>query len=216
MAASRSSPDEIKGRNMWMVWTGGNDRFWDGMTASTFGAFDLLKIVTSHPSQKSINRDTRWNYLGLINEPCFDTPTRPRSEALRPVARRRRHRLRARSVREREQISRRQDRRARQDRARGLLLRLCHRHRGPAAVSQSRPSTRRRRSAGIPQRYYNDPSYYNDPKLVRPYRVGMSCGFCHVGPKPGAPARRSRTSAIGRSQLHRGRAIHVGRPAVHL
>ena len=23
------TPDEIKGRNMWLVWTGGNDRFWD-------------------------------------------------------------------------------------------------------------------------------------------------------------------------------------------
>jgi hypothetical protein len=21
--------DEVKGRNMWLVWTGGNDRFWD-------------------------------------------------------------------------------------------------------------------------------------------------------------------------------------------
>src|SRR4029450_9394025 len=43
-------PEEAKGRNMWLVWTGGNDRFWDGMTRDTFGAFDLLKIVTSHPS----------------------------------------------------------------------------------------------------------------------------------------------------------------------
>jgi hypothetical protein len=31
---------------------------------------------------------------------------------------------------------------------------------------------------------YTDPDYYNDPKLVRPYRVGMSCGMCHVGPSP--------------------------------
>ena len=23
------TPDEIKGRNTWIVWTGGNDRFWD-------------------------------------------------------------------------------------------------------------------------------------------------------------------------------------------
>ncbi|MGD9511359.1 MAG: hypothetical protein AB7X49_22710, partial [Geminicoccaceae bacterium] len=23
------SADEIKGRNMWLLWTGGNDRFWD-------------------------------------------------------------------------------------------------------------------------------------------------------------------------------------------
>ena len=28
-----------------------------------------------------------------------------------------------------------------------------------------------------PERYYNDYKYYTDPKLVRPYRVGMSCGF---------------------------------------
>ena len=35
-----------------------------------------------------------------------------------------------------------------------------------------------------PNKYYTDPSYYNDPNLVRPYRVGMSCGFCHVGPSP--------------------------------
>ena len=23
------TPDEVKGRNTWIVWTGGNDRFWD-------------------------------------------------------------------------------------------------------------------------------------------------------------------------------------------
>jgi len=38
-----------------------------------------------------------------------------------------------------------------------------------------------------PDRYYNDPKYYYDQKLVRPYRVGMSCGFCHVGPNPTNP-----------------------------
>ena len=35
-----------------------------------------------------------------------------------------------------------------------------------------------------PERYYTDPAYYEDKDLVRPYRVGMSCGFCHVGPSP--------------------------------
>ena len=28
-----------------------------------------------------------------------------------------------------------------------------------------------------------------DPKLVRPFRVGMSCGFCHVGPHPLNPPK---------------------------
>src|SRR5262249_31537448 len=36
-------------------------------------------------------------------------------------------------------------------------------------------------------RYYTDPSYYKRKDLVRPYRVGMSCGFCHVGPSPVKP-----------------------------
>ena len=27
-----ADPEEIQGRNMWMVWTGGNDRFWDTIT----------------------------------------------------------------------------------------------------------------------------------------------------------------------------------------
>src|SRR5260370_16605827 len=44
------TPEEIKGRNMWLVWTGGNDRFWNQMTQYTFGAFVLLKPITPHPS----------------------------------------------------------------------------------------------------------------------------------------------------------------------
>jgi len=35
-----------------------------------------------------------------------------------------------------------------------------------------------------PDRFYKDRSYYANKDLVRPYRVGMSCGFCHVGPSP--------------------------------
>ena len=70
------TPQQIQGRNTWLVWSGGNDRFWDGMTATTFGGFDLLKIVSSHPGLK-FDRNSRWSYLGLINEPCFDKPTGP-------------------------------------------------------------------------------------------------------------------------------------------
>src|SRR5262245_35662159 len=35
------TPDEVKGRNNWIVWTGGNDRFWDYMANNAFGVFDL-------------------------------------------------------------------------------------------------------------------------------------------------------------------------------
>ena len=44
--------DEVKGRNTWIVWTGGNDRFWDSVTNYTFGSFDLLKILSSYPDLK--------------------------------------------------------------------------------------------------------------------------------------------------------------------
>ena len=39
----------------------------------------------------------------------------------------------------------------------------------------------------MPSAFYNDPDYYLSKDLVRPYRVGMSCGFCHVGPNPEKP-----------------------------
>src|SRR6185437_11417654 len=38
-----------------------------------------------------------------------------------------------------------------------------------------------------PEKFYTDPSYYNRKGLVRPYRVGMSCAFCHAGPNPIKP-----------------------------
>ena len=37
------------------------------------------------------------------------------------------------------------------------------------------------------ERYYRDPDYYFSRDLVKPYRVGMSCAFCHVGPNPVRP-----------------------------
>ena len=68
--------DEVTGRNSWIVWTGGNDRFWDQLTTYTFGSFDLLRILSSYPGQK-FDRGSRWHYLGLVNEPCFDAATGP-------------------------------------------------------------------------------------------------------------------------------------------
>jgi hypothetical protein len=70
------SPEEIKGRNMWLVWSGGNDRFWTRMSDYTFGAFDLLKVISSHPSL-GYSRANRWQYFGLVNEPCFNNAAGP-------------------------------------------------------------------------------------------------------------------------------------------
>src|ERR1700729_15688 len=68
--------DEVKGRNTWLVWTGGDDRLWNVLATASVGNLDFLKTLSSYPGLKA-SRDNRWNYLGLINEPCFEKATAP-------------------------------------------------------------------------------------------------------------------------------------------
>ena len=68
--------DEVKGRNMWILWTGGNDKMWDTLTATSVGTLDFLKTISSYPGMAA-SRANRWNYLGLVNEPCFKQATGP-------------------------------------------------------------------------------------------------------------------------------------------
>src|SRR5471032_1791927 len=84
---------EVEGRNMWLVWTGGDDRLWDRLTVDSLGTFDLLKVISSHPPVRyddpharagdppkylyTHGRHNRFTYLGLINEPGFSEPTAP-------------------------------------------------------------------------------------------------------------------------------------------
>src|ERR1035438_6177536 len=70
------SPDEIKGRNTWVMWTAGNDRLWDKLTLASAGVLDFIKTLSSYPGLKA-SRDNRWTYLGLVNEPCFVKATGP-------------------------------------------------------------------------------------------------------------------------------------------
>jgi hypothetical protein len=179
------SPAAIRGRNMWNVWTGGDDRFWDGMTNTTFGAFDLLKIVTSHPGQPS-DRDSRWTYLGVVNEPCFTKPTGPdpdrfglwldkRDPACPPDPFENEKKYPGVAIGARGKTV---PVGSFYGYASGIVgLRLFPNPAFDEAAKQ----------AWDPERYYTDPAYYNRKDLVRPYRVGMSCGFCHVGPSPVSP-----------------------------
>lgn len=183
--------DEIKGRNMWLVWTGGNDRFWNRMSQYTFGAFDLLKSISSHRSL-GYTRDNRWEYLGLVNEPCFETPKEPRQD---------RYGLWL-DVRSKDCAPDPFENETRypgvEIGARGKLLSDGSRlpvgsYYGYATgivglrLFPNPDFDAKAAKAWDPQRYYTDPNYYNRKDLVRPYRVGMSCGFCHVGPSPVNP-----------------------------
>ena len=185
------TPEEVKGRNMWLVWSGGNDRFWNVMTDYTFGAFDLLKIISSHPSL-GYSRTNRWTYFGMVNEPCFESATGPdknrrglwldvrrkdcppdpfENESTYPgVA------IGARGKSLGDGTT--QPVGSFYGYATGIMgLRLF-----PNPDFDEKAA-----KAWDPERYYTDPAYYNRKDLVRPYRVGMSCGFCHVGPSPVNP-----------------------------
>ena len=185
------SPDEIRGRNMWLVWTGGNDRFWDGMSKPTFGSFDLLKIVAPPPGSR-LNRATRWEWLGAVNEPCFRTASQPDSQRFNlyletrdpscppdPFADERKYpgvKIGARGT----QFSD------------GQFLPVGSYYGWPTGIVGLRLFPNPDFDAAAAKKwdankYYNDESYYTDRNLVRPYRVGMACAFCHVGPSPTNP-----------------------------
>jgi hypothetical protein len=185
------SADEVKGRNMWLVWSGGNDRLWNQMTQYTLGSFDLLKILSSHPNL-GYSRNNRWDYLGLVNEPCFEAPTGPNPD-------RRGLWL---DVRKKDCGP---DPFEDESRYPGVVVGSRGK---PLGDGTTQPvGSYYGYATGVlglrlfpnpdfdakaakdwdPVRYYTDPSYYNRADLIRPYRVGMSCGFCHVGPSPVNP-----------------------------
>jgi hypothetical protein len=176
---------EIEGRNMWMVWTGGNDRLWDRLSVDSLGSFDLLKTISSHP-KLGYGRSSRWYNLGLVNEPCFSEATGPDPNRFGlwldvrdpscppdPFADEKAYPGVALG-------------------ARGKTVAIGSYYGEPTGILGLRlfpnpdfdEKARRRWDS---DRFYNDAKYYSDRDLVRPYRVGMSCAFCHVGPNPIRP-----------------------------
>ena len=150
------SPDERRGRNTWLLWTAGDQTFWDRMARQGLGTTDLLKTIDSR------RRASRFNDMGLVNQPGFSQASAP------------------------DQY--------------GLWLDVGPQEDGVDPAVYGRPSgivglrvypnpqfDAAARKAWDSQRYFSDPNYYNDPKLVRPYVVGMSCGFCHVSFNPVKP-----------------------------
>jgi hypothetical protein len=181
------TPDQVKGRNNWLVWTSGNDRFWDYLANHAFGVFDLLKTLSSHP-RLGYGRDNRWAYLGLINEPCFEKATGPDPDRFGlwldkritgagcppdPFADARKYPGVA--------IG-----------ARGKTVPIGSFYGEPSGIVGLRlfpnpdfdEAAKARWDAA---KFYDDPHFYEDRALVRPYRVGMACAFCHVGPSPIGP-----------------------------
>ena len=152
----------------------------------SLGSLDFLKTLSSHPTLP-YSRDTRWNYLGLVNEPCFRKATGPDPNRYGLWLDVRDPACRARSVRQRRQVQGRPDRRPRQDRRRSARTTASPRASSACGCSRIPDFDEEARKKWDSERYYRDPSYYESRDLVKPYRVGMSCAFCHVGPNPVKP-----------------------------
>lgn len=181
------SPEEIMGRNAWILWSAGNDRFWNGVAQDSYGLMDLLKTLDN----RKYPRGERFNTLGLMNEPGFRAPTKPDEFGLMLD----------------EQIA---------PEPPGIDEKVYGK---PSGVIGFRlfpnpdfNDEARRKWDG--NRFMNDPSYYNDNSLVRPYRVGVACGSCHVAPNPDMPPAdpnnprwENLASAIGNQYINEGKVF---------
>jgi hypothetical protein len=177
--------DEVKGRNMWIVWTGGDDTLWDRLVTASVGNLDFLKTLSSRPGLK-FSRDNRWNYLGLVNEPCFEKATAPDPQRFGLWLDKRSANCPA------DPFENEQKYPGVAVGARGKNLPAGSYYGYATGIVGLRlfPNPDFDEAAAKkwdPEKYYTDPSYYNSKDLIRPYRVGMSCGFCHVGPNPLKP-----------------------------
>ncbi len=182
------TPGEAAGRNTWLLWCAGDEQFWDRMARETAGTIDLLKTIDSR------RRAARFREQGLINEPGFRPARAPDAYGLwidEPVE--------PEPAAVDPQVY---------GRATGIMgFRLFPNPDFDAAA-------RARWDAG---RFYDDPAYGAQPALVRPYRVGISCGACHVAFNPLAPPRdpaeprwENLSSAIGNQYLREGRVFAAG------
>jgi len=177
--------EEEKGRNNWIVWSGGNDRLWDLLSSKSFGTLDLLKTISSAPGLPA-SRDNRWNYLGLVNEPCYERATGPDPDRYGLWLDKRKPECGPDPFENETKYP------GIKIGARGQTVKIGSYYGYGTGIVGLRlfPNPafdEKAKEHWDPVRYYTDASYYNDRNLVKPYRVGMSCGFCHVGPNPLKP-----------------------------
>ena len=178
------TPDEIKGRNTWNLWCAGDEQFWERMSRESYGLIDLLKTIDSR------NRPNRFVAMGLINEPGFRPAAKPDQYGLwidEPVA------------------------------GGGEPAGIDPKVYGhPTGIMGFRffenpDFTGDAVKNWDANRYYNDPDYAANPKLVRPYKVGISCGACHIAfdpckppDDPENPNWENLASAIGNQYIREG------------
>ncbi len=179
--------DEIEGRNAWILWTAGNQVFWDRIAREGYGIVDLLKTLDSR------NRARRFATMGLINEPGFRSAMNPDEYGL--------------WLDQRIQPS---------PTSAGPDEKIYGRSSGVIGlrIYPNPDFDERAKQHWDARRYYTDRAYFTDRSLIRPYRVGVTCGLCHVAPNPldppadpENPGWQNLDSAIGNQYLREGKVF---------
>ncbi|MBN9521320.1 hypothetical protein J0H58_22835 [bacterium] len=180
------SDDGVRGRNAWVLWAAGNEAWWDWLARYGYGTIDLLRLVDSNA------RKDRFAKTGLVNEPGTREPRPEETEKSFGVRY-------ARPIKPGDAEMDGNPAKAhveyRPDRGPGWKPADEYVYGYPSGVVGLRlfpnpdfdeaAKTRWRDNLKL---YYEDSdagrAYTADPDTVRPFRVGMSCGFCHIAPHP--------------------------------
>ncbi len=184
----------IQGRNTWNIWTGGSQAFLDWLAKNSYGMSDTLRMIDSRA------RGTRFEKLGLINEPGFMTPSEPDEYGLWLDVPADGHKM----GRIDQMIAKEGIKDSVYGRSTGILgLRLY-----PNPDFNEAAKAKWKANIG---KYYSDDNYSMNRELIRPYRVGMACGVCHIAPNPlnppidpNEPDWDNLSSAIGNQYFREG------------
>jgi len=162
---------DLPGRIVWNIWVGDSGLMWDFLARNGVGTADLIKTIDSR------RRNTRFLEIGIINQPGFQQATKPDQYGLfidvpnpnDPAG----------SIDSQIDF-------ATYGRSSGVVgLRISD---NPAFDANAKAAWMQHVGPdGVNHDYYENPNYYNDQKLVRPYLVGMACSFCHVSFDPVRP-----------------------------
>jgi hypothetical protein len=181
------SPEEIMGRNAWNLWSAGNQHFWNQAAQDSYGLMDLLKMLDN----RKYPRGERFKTLGVVNEPGF----RAASKA--------------------DEFGLWLDEKVDPEPA-GIDEKIYGKPSGVLGyrLFPNPDFNEEARKNWNGNRFMTDPTYYNNNKLVRPYRVGVSCGACHIAPYPNNPPAdpenprwENLASAIGNQYINEGKVF---------
>lgn len=197
----------IRGQSSWMLWTEGDEAFWGWLVEHNYGFTDFLVLLDSR------QREHRFHDAGLVNQPGMTAQTEStkkilglyldqNSGASGGVA----YNYGRAGCAPFEHTTEERYAKALADLATdgadpdvygypsGVIgLRLFP---NPDFFAKTDAAAEARRYWKIRVEDQPEDDYYKpesliaaDPKLVRPFRIGMTCAFCHIGPHPLNPPK---------------------------